>query len=548
MASVRSPVYADSPPPALPLRARALLVASVVVVGLLNVLKPVHVDDALYLAIARQIVAHPLDPYGFEINWQHTLQPAYAVSISPPLLSYYHALWLSLGFHEGFALHVMMIPWLALLAWSVTALLARTGGHAFLATAVLIVSPGVFGGTNLMLDVPMTACLTAAVECHFRSLDRKSARWALLAGLAAGAAVLIKYPAIIFLGICLGSVVVRRDWRAIVPAMCCAATFFGWQAWSRALYGAGQLQQATSFLERFHGEGGRKTIERVLQQFALLGATFPIWIVSLRHGRAKLVGLLTALMALFIGQYLLVHSDAWYSERWKLYGFQVALFLGAFSFGEVLCSALGFKENSTIRFAAIIWILGTIAVTTLSAPFVAVRYLLPALPALLMLQALTLRASKGTLALTLGVTAAIGLGVAITDLRRAAFYPRTVAAIRVEHPNSKIFFCGHWGFQWYCEAAGMAAWDARWLDAPSGSLIVVAMRADPIPIHPFLKARMSLTPIREYVLPPAPFGLSVWRPTRPNEVGLCFYGWEFPHLPWGLSAENAETILVFEVK
>ena len=53
-------------------------------VGLANVAKPVHIDDTLYLAIARHIVAHPLDPYGGTINWQQIPEPAYNVSISPP--------------------------------------------------------------------------------------------------------------------------------------------------------------------------------------------------------------------------------------------------------------------------------------------------------------------------------------------------------------------------------------------------------------------------------------------------------------------------------
>ena len=33
-------------------------------VGLANVAKPVHIDDTLYVEVARRIVAHPLDPYG----------------------------------------------------------------------------------------------------------------------------------------------------------------------------------------------------------------------------------------------------------------------------------------------------------------------------------------------------------------------------------------------------------------------------------------------------------------------------------------------------
>src|SRR5947209_11845653 len=98
----------------------------------------------------------------------------------------------------------------------------------------------------------------------------------------------------------------------------------------------------------------------------------------------------------------------------------------------------------------------------------------------------------------------VGGAIALADLRWARFYPRTVAAIRADHPNAEIYFSGHWGFQWYAERAGMTAWDIRRFDAPTGSLIAVAQRADPTPLHPLVQQRLHL--LREYVLPPASLG------------------------------------------
>src|SRR3954469_14379104 len=61
-------------------------------VGLANVAKPAHIDDMLYLTIARHIASHPLDPFGGTITWQQIPEPTYDFSISPPLLSYVFAL------------------------------------------------------------------------------------------------------------------------------------------------------------------------------------------------------------------------------------------------------------------------------------------------------------------------------------------------------------------------------------------------------------------------------------------------------------------------
>jgi 4-amino-4-deoxy-L-arabinose transferase-like glycosyltransferase len=547
MAETSGVVYGDLASPPASGRRRLLLVAAVAIVGLLNAFKPVHIDDALYLAIAKRIQTHPFDPYGFEINWQHIAQPAYSVSISPPFLSYYHAFWMALGAGDGFLLHLAMIPWLTLLAWSVSSLVGRTGPYSEWATIIILFSPGVFAGTNLMLDVPMTACLTAAVECLFRATADRSLRWMLLSGLLSAVAVLIKYPAVVFIPVCLTAMAVRRDWKPLIPAFCCAVAFVGWQWWSRVLYGAGQFEQATSFLERFHGEGGRKTAERILEQFTLIGATFPIWIVSLLHGRSRIAGLVIALIALLFGRYFLILADAWRGDPVKIYGFLIAPFLGAFSIGELLITSLRRSSGDwSIRLIALVWLVGVVGLTTIFAPFVAVRYLLPALPPILILQCLTLRPSRFSLIVTATLTTIIGGAITLADFRWSSFYPKTVAEVNAEHPTATIFFCGHWGFQWYAEKAGMTAWDARWTDAPTGALILIPQRADPTPIHPAVRGRMKL--LREYMLPAAPLGVSIWKPARRNEVATCFYGWEFPHLPWSISGAPTETIGVFEVR
>ena len=63
------------------------LAASVVLAALVlcasNALKPLVVDDPAFVAVARQIAAHPADPYGFEIFWYQKPQPASEV-LAPP--------------------------------------------------------------------------------------------------------------------------------------------------------------------------------------------------------------------------------------------------------------------------------------------------------------------------------------------------------------------------------------------------------------------------------------------------------------------------------
>src|SRR4051812_32851774 len=148
-------------------------------VGLGNLGKAVHIDDMLYLSIARWIVGHPLDPYGGTITWQQVPEPAYRVSISPPLLSYVFALVIAIAGEDVVLLHLAMIPWLLAATWALYRLGERWAGTGRgAATALLVVlGPAVAAGMNLMLDVPLLACMTAAVECLIRGLERRSVRW-----------------------------------------------------------------------------------------------------------------------------------------------------------------------------------------------------------------------------------------------------------------------------------------------------------------------------------------------------------------------------------
>ena len=72
--------------------------------------KPFNIDDPLFLWSAKQIVAHPLDPYGFNVDWGWTQFPMFKVTENPPLACYYLALagkifgWGEIGLHMAFLL------------------------------------------------------------------------------------------------------------------------------------------------------------------------------------------------------------------------------------------------------------------------------------------------------------------------------------------------------------------------------------------------------------------------------------------------------------
>ena len=70
---------------------RTLLLIAVVGLLLPFCDKPFNLDDPLFVWTARQIQAHPADPYGFPVNWYGTVMPMAQVMQNPPLAGYYLA-------------------------------------------------------------------------------------------------------------------------------------------------------------------------------------------------------------------------------------------------------------------------------------------------------------------------------------------------------------------------------------------------------------------------------------------------------------------------
>ncbi|HVJ82169.1 MAG TPA: hypothetical protein VNC50_13970 [Planctomycetia bacterium] len=510
--------------------------ALAVVVGLACLTKPLHIDDVLYVRIAQHIARHPGDPYGGIINWQHIPTPAYKVSISPPLLNYCFAPFLALGGEPHVVLGAAMIPWLVLAAWALLHLGARvTPGGGALALFVLA-GPAVVAGTNRMIDVPLLAAMTAALECAFRYSLGRSRWWLLPCGLLAAAAALLKYPGLALVPALLVAAIVWRKPLLVLPAILpCLATAW-WQWWSQRLYGAGQIAEAGGFLARFHGVGFAVYAGRFMQAWALLAWTCPAWLLAFRRWRspvlwgATLVGLSLAFLAL---------PPYWKDSR--------AISLTTAASGALAlggwCSLAweAFRRGpSPVAWPAAIWCVSVLGMTVLAAPFMAVRYYLPLHP-WLVLVALP-GASTFSRRLVLALTAFAGVAVGYSDWKWARINPELIAAVDAKHPGRPMYFGGHWGWQFYAEENGMTAWDARQTQLPAGVWLAVPLRADPTPIHPAVYA--GARTVDELASANWPLGLATLWVSPKTQIGIRLYGGTYPHLPYGFAPGPIERVVI----
>ncbi len=145
---------------ALPVLLAAALIAA-------DAVKPPLIDDTAYLALARQIAHHPLDPYGFEQFWYSEPEPANHV-LAPPVLPYWLALGIRIVGEQPWLLKVWLFPIALLFVFAMRALLkrfARSMAEPMLVLAVF--SPAVLPALNLMIDLPSIAFSLSALEIFF---------------------------------------------------------------------------------------------------------------------------------------------------------------------------------------------------------------------------------------------------------------------------------------------------------------------------------------------------------------------------------------------
>jgi len=212
--------------------------------------KPVHLDDPVYIWIARHILSHPWDPYGFAINWGETVQPVSEFMQNPPLACYYLALagglcgWSEIALHTAFLLPAIAV---VLGTYELARRLCAQPGLAALATLVTPVF--LVSGTTLMCDMLMLAFWMWAVVLWDRGLEQDNPWWLAGAGVLMSLAEVTKY-----FGVCVLPLLMLYAWlrqrRAgwwLVCGLIPVAVLLVYQWTTKQIYGHGLFASAGRF-------------------------------------------------------------------------------------------------------------------------------------------------------------------------------------------------------------------------------------------------------------------------------------------------------------
>ncbi len=447
---------------------------------LANTAKPLVIDDAAYVAYARQILAHPADPYGFEILWFEGPEPAFHV-LAPPVLPYWLAAAMALFGDEPVHWKLALLPFALALAFSLRSLFARFA--AGLETPLLwlaMLSPSVLPFVNLMLDVPSLALGLSALALFLAASERGRPSVAVAAGCLAGLAAQTKYTAATTVAAMLLYGALYARWRlALLAAASALAVFGGWEALMTLRYGQPHL---LAIVERLATDGRGPWFASALLWatglLALLGAlALPAGLTGLvglgmGPGRVGAFGLAAALALAAIANLPIrplrppplwprLHHPPPELVLLTGLGLGTALVVAAVAVRRLRSA----PSREDVFLTA--WLAVEVAAFFVLSPFLAGRRVIGiSLTSLLLCgraAASTLAAGGSRGALRVGVAAGAALGLflfasEVADARagRDAVRRTTerLAELGADPSRETLWFVGHWGFQFYAARGG----------------------------------------------------------------------------------------------
>lgn len=456
--------------------------------------KAFHIDDALVVWTAQWILLHPVDFYGYPLNWYGYVAPMHVVNQNPPGAAYLAAVAGSvLGFEE-WAMHAWVALAFAALVVGVYLLARSLGGSARLSAGLALGMPGIFvSATTVMTDLPMAALWVWAVALWVRGLEARRGGGNAAAAVLVAAALLNKYFAVSLVPLLAAYTLLsgRRHWRRLGWLLLPVVALGAYELLTWRLYGVGHFWASFAYAEGYQSRYGVDAARKLLSGLAFLGAgAAPAVVLApwLFRGAGR-VGLVVAAM---VAAGVVAGLAAWgwqpgeqaMAYPWWFWA-QYALWVWA---GTVLLGLL-LAEMWEVRDPAVallaLWIVGTLVFGMFINHFVNMRVILPALPAVALLVGRRARRlselgeapPRAACAAAVMTGILLSLAVGYADLRLANAGREAAERIAPEARGGRTWFSGHWGFQHYMEARGALPIDQERVDLQPGDTVVTPENA-----------------------------------------------------------------------
>jgi 4-amino-4-deoxy-L-arabinose transferase-like glycosyltransferase len=517
--------------------------------------KPFNIDDPLFIWAAKQIRAHPGDPYGFNVEWGWTSFPMWKVTENPPLVCYFIALsstlfgWNETGLHLAF-----LLPATAAILGSYR-LAKHFCGRPLLASLLVLFAP-VFMVSSLtvMCDVTMLALWIWAVVFWTEGMGQGKAAKLVAATILVALAELTKYYGACLLPLlAIHGLISRRplrQWGAyltIPVAVLCA-----YQYATHVLYGRGLLYRAADYASFSKTLYGFSKSENGLTALAFTGGCLAsaVFFIPLcwrkREWAIPAVGsiLLTSIVfsyTTYWNRYSALHGANLMSAQIQMIFWATA---GLCVLGLVVADLLRHRDvRSLLLF---LWVAGTFFFAAFCNWTVNARSILPMTPAVAILVVRRLETTQPKTwspAVITCLVASYGLAwfVTMSDFSIAGACRQGAQEICDKYGGGRgtLWFQGHWGFQYYMQQLGASPMDFKNSPLKPGDLLVVPANNTNI-----LPPDAQKSELLETFTIPGAQGMATFNPS----IGGGFYASAIAPLPFAFGSVPPDQIFVYALK
>jgi 4-amino-4-deoxy-L-arabinose transferase-like glycosyltransferase len=517
--------------------------------------KPFNIDDPLFIWVAHQIQAHPLDPYGFKLNWYGSVAPMWVQTENPPLASYYIALaaavlgWSELALHFAF-----LLPALAVVLGTYRLARRFCEWPALAALATLAAPVFWVSSTTVMCDVMMLAFWVWAIVFWVEGMERNNFRQLFVAGWLIALAMLTKY-----FGLCLVPLLAayslidrRRLGRWATCLLIPLAALCAYQWFTREFYGQAMFSKAILFTSTGWGIVHSSPFAASLTVLTFTGGCMAVAVIFM-----PLLWSWRALMLFAAGAILI--TVAVYLEKGMLpLAMQMSVAARALAETQTVFWAVGglavltltaadfLKRRNATTWLLMFWVAGTISFAAFFNWTVNGRSILPMAPVVGILLARRLGETvlagreiwtRGV-AVCLALSAALAFFVARSDFLLATAVRQSARETFAKYDGDgrAFWYEGHWGFQYYMDLMGAAGLDLKYPTLKAGDTLVTPVHNSFIYQPPPERADML-----EVITVQGPRRLATWS----VDVGAGFYSSVPGPLPFAFGQVPPESVGIY---
>ncbi len=528
---------------ALSERSRSLLWVLTVALAVLIpfVGKPFHLDDPFWIWTAQQIQKHPLDFYGYQVNWFGSLDWIYKITKTPPLFSYLLALW---GYGFGLtelSCHIFMLLVGLAAVYGMFRMAEEMSCSPFLATTISITCPlFVMSSTVVMCDLLMLMFWIWSLVWWYRALAVRSALFFLVSSLLSAACVLTKYNGVLLLPLLfLAAVFQQKKLTRSLFYLAIPAFFLLLYNWfSARLYHESLLKEVFFYLFNKKTHTPFLFLQPCATAFAFVGGgVFGGWPFSLLLVKKREL-LIIALMS--AGLLWSISSTA-INLIWAV---QCAIWI----FGGIIILWLtvreGLERADSTNIVLGTWLLITFFFAVFFNWSINGRGMITLLPAVGLMIArarpewgqmprarILFWASPALLCSWL-----VGYAdFSMASVAKSAADTLTSEFNRQNPARRTLWFEGHWGFQYYMEKNGAKAID--FYESP--------VKADDVLVVPINNADLQAPPADVSLLRKLEFPIAVPITVMNRTTQAGYYAHSWGSLPFVFGLRGVESIYVF---